>query len=104
MGECHGGAANAVNAASAACSAALRPNGDRAAFRGRGADEGRPGKISRAAPRRTKGWLEASGLEARQGGDAFGFVHDSDGRLPPTPRRGPGNGATQVLCSGILEA
>ncbi len=35
-------------------------------------------QVRRAAPRRTRGWLEASGMEARKGGDAScGSVHDS---------------------------
>jgi hypothetical protein len=66
------GAARAVNPQAPACSAALRPDGDRAAFRGRGRGAGRrafPARFRRAAPRRTKGFARSVRLKPN-GADA----------------------------------
>jgi hypothetical protein len=61
--ECHG-ARLVRSSPHAGCSAVLRPDGDRAAFRGRGRGSGRRAfrpRFRRPAARRTKGWDESSG-------------------------------------------
>jgi hypothetical protein len=74
-------------------SAALRPDGDRAAFRGQGGvgTKGVPARFRRAAPRRTKGLLARSVRDGSPPGRrrlrlAFGSVHDSpEGDAQRTP-------------------